>query len=116
MIFIFSAIKYLCVNAASRILILFTLNDTGLVVAGNVIFTLDFSESMNSSVAPTVQIKNSSTYSITAIGWSNSTRWWVGTTSQQKMETTQLILSFPKAATRTMKGLLIVFVFIRRRN
>ncbi|MGC9310374.1 MAG: hypothetical protein ACP5E4_01470, partial [Candidatus Aenigmatarchaeota archaeon] len=52
-----------------------TLNDTSPVAAGNVTFTLDFSEAMNQTVNPTVKIQNSSIYTITAIGWSNSTRW-----------------------------------------
>ena len=52
-----------------------TLNDTSPVAVGNVTFTLDFSEAMNQTINTTVKIKNSSTYNITEIGWTNSTRW-----------------------------------------
>ncbi|MBN2095303.1 MAG: hypothetical protein JW727_04610, partial [Candidatus Aenigmarchaeota archaeon] len=51
------------------------LNDTSPLAAGNVTFTLDFSEEMNVSVSPIVKIQNTSEYTITATGWSNSTRW-----------------------------------------
>ncbi|MBN2094959.1 MAG: DUF2341 domain-containing protein [Candidatus Aenigmarchaeota archaeon] len=67
--------RYLYVDMTAPTLLLLTLNDTSPVAAGNVTFTLDFSEAMNETVNPTVKIKNSSEYTITALGWFNSTRW-----------------------------------------
>jgi len=52
-----------------------TLSDPTPTKAGNVTFTLDFSEDMDQNINATVQIKNASTYNVTAIGWTNSTRW-----------------------------------------
>ncbi len=52
-----------------------TLNDTTPVKAGNVTFTLDFNEAMDTGTNPTVKIINTSAYSVNTIGWTNSTRW-----------------------------------------
>ncbi|MGC9310641.1 MAG: hypothetical protein ACP5E4_02860, partial [Candidatus Aenigmatarchaeota archaeon] len=71
-------------DRAPPTLALLTLNDTSPVAAGNVTFTLDFSEAMNQTVNPTVKIQNSSIYTITAFGWFNSTRWigWYNFTTE----------------------------------
>jgi len=65
----------IAVDSTAPTLVALTLSDPTPTKAGSVNFTLDFSEAMNTSVIPILQIINSSTYNITSIGWSNSSRW-----------------------------------------
>ncbi|MCK4429252.1 MAG: hypothetical protein KAU95_02660, partial [Candidatus Aenigmarchaeota archaeon] len=64
--------RYLTVDLTAPVLDAVTLSDPTPTKAGNVTFTLDFNETMNQSLNPTVKL-NSST--VTAIGWQNATRW-----------------------------------------
>ncbi|MBN2095503.1 MAG: hypothetical protein JW727_05625, partial [Candidatus Aenigmarchaeota archaeon] len=72
------------IDTTAPTLVLLTLNDTSPVAAGNVTFTLDFSEAMNQTINPTVKIQNSSIYTLTTLGWFNSTRWvgWYNFTNE----------------------------------